>query len=401
MASRMKSPEIRFNDFTDDWEEISFKKLFVSLFNNSLSREKLNYYSGQAKNIHYGDILVKYRSIVDIQKEVIPYITEDKFVKKNRKSKLKSGDIIFADAAEDNAVGKCVEITNVDNENILAGLHTIAVRPQKSFASKYLGYYLNSKSYHNQLLKLMQGTKVLSISKNSVRDTIIMYPKSRLEQQKISNFLSEVDSLKKYHQTQLKKLKNLKKAMHTKMFPQEGETKPEIRFKSFDGEWSKKKLKQITTYDSSSLSVNDALIEGKFELYDANKIIGYTNKKPQTAEYISIVKDGSGVGRVRLLPRNSCFIATMGAIKSTEVDVYFLFCLLANKDFTQHITGATIPHIYYSVYGEDVYLIPEKKEQEQIGTYFRNLDNLIENHQIQIKKLNNIKKACLNKLFVA
>ena len=161
-------PQIRFKGFDGEWETAEYKDLFSKLSNNSLSRDELNYSTGTTKNVHYGDILIKFNEILDVKTERLPYVNNSDIVTKYISSKLHNGDIVIADAAEDETVGKCTELENTNNEIILAGLHTIAIRPNITFASFYLGYYLNTKQYHNQLLPLMQGTKVSSIYKITI-----------------------------------------------------------------------------------------------------------------------------------------------------------------------------------------------------------------------------------------
>ncbi|MCP5452973.1 MAG: restriction endonuclease subunit S [Spirochaetaceae bacterium] len=114
--------------------------------------------------------------------------------------------------------GKCSEITNVNGMTIVSGLHTIPCRPSKPFASGYLGYFMNSTAYHDQLMRLMQGTKVLSISKAALQDTNIYFPEKNEEQAKIATFFQRLDSLITLHQQELDKLKNIKKACLEKMF---------------------------------------------------------------------------------------------------------------------------------------------------------------------------------------
>lgn len=151
-------------------------------------------------NVHYGDILVKYGEVLDVSTEQIPYIVDDEIVKKYASSKLQNGDIIIADAAEDETVGKCTEIANLQGVTVLAGLHTIPVRARIKFSCGYLGYYMNSSSYHDQLLPLMQGTKVSSISKSAIQDTMILHPKSADEQQKIGDYFRNLDNIITLHQ---------------------------------------------------------------------------------------------------------------------------------------------------------------------------------------------------------
>ena len=211
-------PEIRFKGFTDAWEQRKLKDVLVSLQNNTLSRADLSNEEGVAKNVHYGDVLIKFREILDVSKEKLPMISDESILSKYKASFLQNGDVIVADTAEDSTVGKCSEIAGLNDEVVLSGLHTIPYRPIEKFASGYLGYYLNSSAYHNQLIPLMQGIKVTSISKSAMQDTVIVCPKSVEEQGQIGDYLQSLDNLITLHQRELEKLKNIKKAMLEKMF---------------------------------------------------------------------------------------------------------------------------------------------------------------------------------------
>ncbi len=175
--------------------------------------------------------------------------------------------------------------------------------------------------------------------------------------------------------------------------------KPHIRFAGFDEDWERRKIREICKYYSSNLSVSDIDVDGKYQLYDVNGVIGKTNKLLQKEEYITIIKDGSGVGRVRKNLAYSSFIGTMGAIVPNDSEINYLFAEFQRKDFSKHINGATIPHIYFSNYGEDILCIPNVKEQQKIGVYFCNLDKLITLYQNKYDKLTDIKKSMLEKTF--
>lgn len=181
------------------WEQRKLGDSLMSLQNNTLSRADLSNESGVAKNVHYGDVLIKFGEVLDISKEQLPMITDERVLSKYKASFLQNGDVIVADTAEDSTVGKCSEIVGLNDEVVLSGLHTIPYRPVENFASGYLGYYLNSDTYHNQLIPLMQGIKVTSISKSAMQDTDIFYPKSIEEQGKISNYLQSLDHLITLH----------------------------------------------------------------------------------------------------------------------------------------------------------------------------------------------------------
>ena len=190
---------------THPWEQRKFDEVFdCTIPNNTLSRAELNYESGSVRNIHYGDILIKYGSIVDVQNDEIPFATgksSDDF----KGALLQDGDIIIADTAEDETTGKACEIGNSQGLDIVSGLHTMVCRPHNKMALGYLGYYLNSDAYHNQLLPLMQGIKVLSLSRTNVQKTMVCYPKRQSEQQLIADYFRNLDNLITLHQRNAKK----------------------------------------------------------------------------------------------------------------------------------------------------------------------------------------------------
>ena len=211
-------PEIRFKGFTDLWEQRKLDEAFdFTVPNNTLSRAELNQESGSVRNVHYGDVLIKYGSVLDAQNDELPFITgrsKDDF----KGALLQNGDIIIADTAEDETTGKVCEIVNIQDKDVVAGLHTMVCRPKNKTAEGYFGYYMNSSSYHHQLLPLMQGIKVLSLSKTNVQKTTVKYPKDKAEQQKIADCLRRIDTLITLHQRKLKKLQNIKKSCLEKMF---------------------------------------------------------------------------------------------------------------------------------------------------------------------------------------
>lgn len=211
-------PEIRFKGFTDPWEQRKLDEAFdFTVPNNTLSRAELNQESGSVRNVHYGDVLIKYGSVLDAQNDELPFITgrsKDDF----KGALLQNGDIIIADTAEDETTGKVCEIVNIQDKDVVAGLHTMVCRPKSKTAEGYFGYYMNSSSYHHQLLPLMQGIKVLSLSKTNVQKTTVKYPKDKAEQQKIADCLRHIDTLITLHQRKLEKLQNIKKSCLEKMF---------------------------------------------------------------------------------------------------------------------------------------------------------------------------------------
>ena len=182
------------------WEQRKFDEVFdCTVPNNTLSRAELSYDEGTVLNVHYGDVLIKYGSVLDVQKDDIPripYRCREDF----NGALLQDGDVIIADTAEDETTGKACEIGNLQGRAIVSGLHTMVCRPRHRMALGYLGHYLNSNAYHHQLLPLMQGIKVLSLSRSNIQKTSVSYPTVEKEQQLIANYFSQLDNLITLHQ---------------------------------------------------------------------------------------------------------------------------------------------------------------------------------------------------------
>lgn len=218
LLQKIFSQEIRFKDNQGrdypEWKKALFCDLFSSLRKNILSRDALNYECGSLRNIHYGDILVKFPATIQSLDSNIPYVNANKIPKTY--DVLKTGDIIIADTAEDETAGKGVELIE-DSIPVISGLHTLPYRPKVKFACGYLGYFLNSTQYHKQLLPLLHGIKVLSLTKAELEKTVITYP-SLPEQQKIAGFLTAVDAQIDVEEKRLETMKTIKKGLLQQMF---------------------------------------------------------------------------------------------------------------------------------------------------------------------------------------
>lgn len=209
-------PEVRFKGFDDEWEVKRLGEAFdTTISNNTFSRASLSEI-GLVGNIHYGDVLIKYGALVDVGRETIPFVADEKF-KVTSKNRLRDGDIIMADTAEDETVGKVVEMRGIGNRDVVSGLHTIILRPRESYAPGFLGYYMNAGAFHDGLCEIMQGVKVLSVNKSSLSDRILLVP-SLPEQRKIGAYFRALDGLIAARREEVGKLKELKKALLGQMF---------------------------------------------------------------------------------------------------------------------------------------------------------------------------------------
>ena len=276
MTKKSDAPAIRFKGFSDAWEQRKFDEVFdCTVPNNTLSRVELSYDEGTVLNVHYGDVLIKYGSVLDVQKDDIPRIPH-RCREDFNGALLQDGDVIIADTAEDETTGKACEIGNLQGSAIVSGLHTMVCRPRNRMALGYLGYYLNSNAYHHQLLPLMQGIKVLSLSRSNIQKTRVSYPAAVKEQQLIAKYFSQLDHLITLHQRKFEKLTNVKKSMLEKMFPQNGSSYPEIRFKGFTDPWEQRKLGEVATFiNGRAYSQPELLSSGKYKVLRVGNF--YTN----------------------------------------------------------------------------------------------------------------------------
>lgn len=413
------TPKLRFKGFTDDWEQRKLGEEFdFPVITNSLSRSNLNYECGLIKNIHYGDILVKYNSILDVKIDKIPFITKiDSY--KYESNLLKNGDLVFADAAEDSTVGKSVEVSNITDDLIVGGLHTIVARSKVKKAKYYLGYYMNSNSYHRQIIPLIQGSKISSISKSNLQNTKISYPEHIEEQKKIGFFLKSLDKNIALHQRKLEQLKQLKEALLQQMFPQKDENVPKLRFSNFDGEWEQHKLGDVIKsyaggtptatkseyYNGNIPFIRSAEINSKdTELYLTEEGLKNSSAKLVEKGDILYALYGATSGEVGISQINGAINQAILAIKPNEnYDTIFIMQWLRRQKesiinrFLQggqgNLSGAIVKSLsFHSPITSD--------EQFKIGKFLKIIDEIITLHQQKLEKMKLIKQSLLQDLFI-
>ena len=407
-------PNIRFKGFTDDWEQRKFDELFTGLQNNTLSRSELNYENGTLMDVHYGDILVKFGEYIDVSKHQLPYINDATIANKYDGSFLKDGDIIIADTAEDSTVGKCTEILGANNYLLISGLHTIPCRPMIKFASKYLGYYMNSSAYRKQLIPLMQGIKVTSISKSSIYDTKLIFPKSISEQAKIGEYFSTLDHLITLHQRKCDETKKLKIFMLQKMFPKNGEKNPEIRFAGFTDDWEQRKLgevfKEYSEKNHTELPALTIIQGGGTVLRDkSDRALQYDKSNLSTYKMVKkddfIVHLRSFEGGLEKANSSGIISPAYHTFHGENTDCRFFYPFFRSRQFIDVLLK---PHVYGIRDGKSIDIegmksillpLPTYDEQRRIGNYIENLDHLITLHQRKCDKLKLIKKFMLQNMF--
>ena len=414
---KQQIPAIRFNGFTDAWEQRKLGDTFeFSVSTNSLSRAQLNYEKGNIKSIHYGDILIKYNSILEITKDKIPFIT-DGSIEKYKPNLLENGDVVFADAAEDETVGKAVEINGISDEYVVAGLHTIVARPKEKMAKYFSGYYINADVYQRQLLRLMQGTKVSSISKGNLKKTIVAYPKNLAEQQKIGSFFKQLDNAIALHQRQLDNYKVLKKAILQKIFNQE------LRFKDENGNEYPKWMRR--TVNDIGEVVTGTTPSTKEKTYYNNGIYPWVTPTDIVQKNIDSTPrklTEQGLSKGRMLPENTVLVTCIASIGKNAIlkqkgscnqqinaivcnnnhNYEFVFYLMEkNTDVLKSLAGkGTMDIVNKDIFSKMHVNVPCLEEQLIIGKFLSELDGKIEDEHKFVNLMKKQKQGLMQRMFV-
>ena len=413
------APRIRFAGFTDPWEQRKLGDDFAFLRNNTLSRADLSDSEGSAFDVHYGDLLVRFGSILDLGREALPHITDDGIAAKLTCDRLRDGDIVVVDTAEDLTAGKCSELRGVGESTVFSGLHTMPLRPLREYAPLYLGHYLNAPAFRKQLLPLMQGIKVISVSRAAMSGAIMSVP-SVEEQGKIAGLLSRLDDLIALHQRKCDGLKTVKKSLLEKMFPREGEAAPEVRFAGFTDPWEQRKLSDFVT--ASGVRNKDGLPIKSYSVSNDRGFVpqdeqfekgGTMHDADKTAYWI--VEPGSfaynpariNVGSIGYLSTSeNVIVSSLYEVFRADAtcDDRFLWHWFKSPLFMRQIEmlqeGGVRLYFFFDKLLKSEIRMPKIAEQVAIGQCFDSLDDLIALHQRKLDALKNVKKSLLEGMFV-
>ena len=415
-------PKLRFPAFNDVWFVKRYNEIYTFYTTNSFSRNDLNYNGGIVKNIHYGDIHTKYSTQFDILNEEVPYINISIDLSRiKNENYCKEGDLLVADASEDYAdIGKTIEICNLNNENLLSGLHTFLARPNKfDVAIGFTSYLLQSRYVRKQIMKIAQGTKVLGLSTTRLGKVTLILPSSTQEQQKIADFLSAIDRRIQNLEKKKELLEQYKKGITQKIFKQE------IRFKDDNGkafpEWKRKKLGDFLVerntkkpkskeYPLMSFVAHKG-VTPKGDRYNREFLVSNTNsKKYKITEYGDFIYSSNNLetGSIGLNLYGSACISPVYSIfrMNKSSDYRFMNSYLKRKKFINKMIRFRQGVVYgqWRIHESDFLKIEDKfpclKEQKKIADFLSAIDQRINLVTQQITQTKTYKKGLLQQMFV-
>ncbi len=420
-------PKKRFSSFKKNWNVKLYGDIYNFYSTNSLSRDKLNYESGKVFNIHYGDIHTKFSSLFDLTKELVPLINNDVDLSKyNEEKYCREGDLVVADASEDyEDIGKTIELININNKKVLAGLHTFLARPNKyKMAKGFATYLMQTWKVRKQVMVIAQGTKVLGIATGRLGKVKLSIPEYQ-EQKKITSFLNSVDDKLKQLTKKKELLNEYKKGVMQKIFSQE------LRFKDDNGnkypDWEEKKLGEVLERTSTGLNPrrnfklgfgNNYYItiknidNGKLNFDKAEKIdddaMKMISKRSNLTKNDIIMSSIGNVGESYLLkeePINWNINESVFMLRAKSIiKPYFLYFILNNADSKWYLKSNSTGSSFKSIKLKDLKLLPLRlpslDEQQKISNFLSAIDKKIDLVNTQIENTKAFKKGLLQQMFV-
>ncbi|MBO6387166.1 restriction endonuclease subunit S [Enterococcus casseliflavus] len=410
-------PEIRFPGFTDDWEERKLKDIFDIhtdfVSNGSFQALKDNVKLYKTENYAY---MIRLQDASNNWSG--PWLYTDKqgfdFLSK---SMVYKDDILMSDRG---TIGKFFLVPQLDKPMTLSS-NAVLLRSTKN-DNNFIYYMLNTSNISNQIIVRTTPGVQSMISKTEFKKINTRIPNIQ-EQQKIGSFFKQLDNTIALHQRKLDLLKETKKGFLQKMFPKNGAKVPEIRFPGFTEDWEQRKVFEISkvTYGGGTPKTNtkefwngnipwiqssDLEINRLFNVSPKKKITNEAVKKsaakiipPNSIAIVTRV----GVGKLALMPFEYATSQDFLSLSELQIDSYFgifsLYSMLQKE--LKNIQGTSIKGMTKSDLLEKKVTIPKKyEEQQKIGNFFKQLDDIITLHQRKLDLLKETKKGFLQKMFV-
>ena len=391
-------PKRRFKEFKNSgaWEQrniLEISKVFIGLVTTMTENYR-----------NEGTLLIRNSDIKENRFEFSdnPIHLDEAFAENNSSRRLIIGDVITIHTGD---IGTSAVIG--EREDGAIGFATINTRPnQDVLDSNYLSTYFNTEKHKNYAIKVSTGDGRSNYNLKDFNRLSVPLPLLD-EQKKIGFFFKQLNDTIALHQRKLDKSKELKSAYLAEMFPTEGERKPKRRFAEFSDDWEQRKLGQLLKYEQpTKYIVESTNYDDSFDtpVLTAGQsfVLGYTDEKSgikKADEYnpVIIFDDFTTSSHYVDFPfKVKSSAMKLLTLKDEKDDFYFAYQILDNVNYNVQ----NHERHWISKFSEFEFLCPTSEEQRKIGEYFRKLNNLITFNQRKLDKLQNIKKAYLNEMFI-
>ena len=408
MTKKSDAPAIRFKGFSDAWEQRKLSEL-TSMharigWQNLRTSEFLD--SGNYMLITGTDF-----NDGAINFSTCHYVERERY-EQDRNIQIHNGSILIT---KDGTLGKVAYVQGLSMPATLnAGVFNVQIKDANNVDEKYLFQYLKAPFLMDYVDKKATGGTIKHLNQSILVDFPVILPQ-RSEQTLIGAFFQQLDNLITLHQRKFEKLTNVKKSMLEKMFPQNGSSYPEIRFKGFTDPWEQRKLGEIGSVSMCRRIFKEQTSEtGDIPFYkigtfgaEPDAFISrelfeeYKSKYPYPKKGDILISASGSIGRTVEFAGNNEYFQDSNIVwlsHDERLSNSFLKCFYSVVKWAG-IEGSTIKRLYNDNILNTVICMPSVPEQEHIGLFFENLDNLITLHQRKFEKLTNVKKSMLEKMF--
>ena len=400
MTKKSDAPAIRFKGFSDAWEQRKFEEIAV--------RSSVICSDDTLPRVEYEDIV-----------SGTGRLNKDIYAKQSSKSGIvfHQGDVLYG------KLRPYLQNWLLPTFDGLAVGDFWVLQPQNADSS-FLYRLIQSRQF-DEVANQSTGTKMPRADWKLVSKTVFSIPSNISEQAAIGTYFTALDSLITLHQRKFEKLTNVKKSMLEKMFPQNGSSYPEIRFKGFTDPWEQRKFSELVQIERGGsprpiddfitdapnglnwIKIGDAPTQGNYITKTAEKIRPEGLSKTREVHPGDLILSNSmSFGKPYIMGIDGCIHDGWLLIRNTYgvFDLTFLCHLLGTpqmlSQYRSLAAGSTVNNLNKELVGNTVVTIPSITEQRVLGDYLEQLDNLITLHQRELEKLQNIKKSMLEKMFV-
>ena len=402
-----KSPQLRFEGFTDDWEERKLGDV-GDTFTGLTGKTKEDFGHGSAKFVTYVNVF---------QNPIATLDQLDAVEIDEKQNQVQKGDVFFTTSSETPEEVGMSSVWTYDTKNVYLNSFTFGYRPRVSFDLNYMASMLRSPSIRKKITFLAQGISRYNISKTKMLEIEIPAP-NLSEQKKIGSFFKLLDDTIALHQRKLDLLKEQKKGYLQKMFPKNGAKVPELRFAGFADDWEQRKLNEVSdiydgTHQTPKYQDNGVMFLSveNIKTLTSNKFISREafedefKIRPQRGDVLMTRIGDIGTANVVETDEDLAYYVSLALFKSEELNPYFLQASIYAPFVQDQIWKRTL-HIAFpkkinkNEIGQVPINVPTLAEQTKIGSFFKQLDNTITLHQRKLDLLKEQKKGFLQKMFV-